>query len=172
VRLKDPRQFVVGKAVGDRKIRIEQAAVSGEEILKQAKKRAWGLEVPWRVKVIKVVGKQKSGVHDGVTVGKPNGAGLTEEEAGQIRKKRPSKKRRILLRGRKRAKDEMTEKRRVEKESKEEAEREKRTRRNREKKVKRKLKEKAKKAGGANGIDSVNVGDNAEPGVKSPSVCD
>lgn len=134
ISLRDPRTFIVQKAVGEQKAQFEDVAVSGETVLVNARKRAWGLEVPWRVRVLRVVGNRMSETKAG------------SRDVFEERKKRPGKKRRIILRGRKKSRDEMVEKRRVELESKEEAQKEKRIRRNREKKVKRRLKEKAKKS--------------------------
>lgn len=114
---------------------LQRVAISGEDILKLAASRNWGLEVPWRVTVLKSVGKNRKGKE--VLLSKD------EEKAG---KKKPGKKRRIILRKRQRALEEVREKKRVEEERKEEGDKEKRTRRNREKKVKRRLKEKAEKA--------------------------
>jgi hypothetical protein len=118
--------------------------VSGEDVLKAGKKKAWGLEVPWRVTVL----LQSS------PSSKSKPTQLSKQREGEDGKKtKPNKKRRIILRERKKKKDSADEARRKEREVKEEAEREKKTRRNREKKVKRKLKEKAKKEEG------VSVGD-------------
>jgi hypothetical protein len=63
------------------------------------------------------------------------------------RRKRPGKKRRLLLRKKIAAKVEHEERAAREKAEKEEAEKEKRTRRNREKKIKKRLRDKLKKAG-------------------------
>jgi hypothetical protein len=68
-----------------------------------------------------------------------------------MRKTKPGKKRRIILREKARRKQSIEETKRVERERREEAERLKRTRRNREKKVKRKMKMKASKAGDGDG---------------------
>lgn len=114
---------------------LQQLAISGEDILKLASTRNWGLEVPWRVTGLKSVGKNRKKKEVLVSA--------NEERTG---KKKPGKKRRIILRKRQRAVEEALKKKRVTDERKEEGEKEKRTRRNREKKVKRKLKEKAEKA--------------------------
>lgn len=135
--------YFVEKADGEKKHGFEVMALSGEDVLSRARKRAWGLEVPWRVRVLKVAGKKANGGRavDAVVA--------VEDETEDAKKKRPGKKRRIILRERKKAREKLLEQKNAEKERMDEAEREKRTRRNREKKVKRKLKEKAKKAGGA-----------------------
>jgi len=159
IRGRDPRVFIIGRAEGERKLGFQQMSRSGEEVLRQANRRAWGLEVPWRVSVIRIVGERKFGN----TFDTPNNV---EEDGGEAKRKRPGKKRRILLRGRRKKIEDDVERRRLDKERKEETEREKRTRRNREKKVKKKLKEKAKKTGMGEGdilednkgIDSDKVG--------------
>lgn len=139
LRLRDPRVFFVERAVGDRKARFEAVAVSGEEVKQNSGKRAWGLEVPWRVRVLRVTEKG--------TI-QPSTFDANEDEADgeDIKKRRPGKKRRVILRCRKKLRDEMAKKRQLDLESKQEAEKEKRTRKNREKKVKKRLKEKAKKS--------------------------
>jgi hypothetical protein len=141
---RDPRIFILGRAEGERKRGFESVAVSGEEVIRRKGLRAWGLEVPWRVLVVR----------DGRSMRSSKGSEVVEEEKeGDIkgRKKRAGKKRRILIRVRKRKEQEVRERRKKEEAEKEERKREKRTRRNREKKVKRKMKEKAKKAGNGEG---------------------
>lgn len=136
---RDPRVFILKKAEGEDKSRFERMAVSGEEVLRERERRAWGLEVPWRVVVWKKMRRQKEGSENdkkGILDGK---------------KRKLGKKRRIILREKMRKVEEARRRREEGEREKEEREREKRTRRNREKKVKRKLKEKAKKAGGGEG---------------------
>jgi hypothetical protein len=118
-------------------------------VLRLSRGRNWGLEVPWRVSVIRMSGKWKDA---GGKELRGREKGMEGDEEGK--RKRPGKKRRIILRERKKKSVEDAEKRkleeerkRVEREAREEMEREKRTKRNREKKVKRKMKEKMKKAG-------------------------
>jgi hypothetical protein len=144
VRNRNPKYYFAEKAVGEQKWRFESAALSGEEVLDLSKRRAWGLEVPWRVRVLKSIEKLK---------GAGNGAALGDkvvavEVGDETKRKRPGKKRRIIMRQRGGKREEIEERKRREKELKDETEREKRTRRNREKKVKKKMKEKAKKAEG------------------------
>jgi len=129
-------------------VQFESAAISGDEILRRRGDRAWGLEVPWRVRILKVYEKLKTGQKGEKAVK------VLEEAVDEKKRKKPGKKRRIVLRQRKKKIEEDKERRRKEREQKEETEKEKWTRRNREKKVKRRLKEKAKKAGSAvNGAD-------------------
>jgi len=152
VRARDPRLFYVPKAEGERRAGLQMMATSGEDVLEGAGRRAWGLEVPWRVKVIRLSGKSKlddfSETGDNVVLGTKMGDAVG-------RKKKPGKKRRIILRGHKKKAYEVAERKRIEMERKQETEKEKRARRNREKKLKRRAKERAKKAGGLESIGSL-----------------
>ncbi|KAH8821430.1 hypothetical protein F5884DRAFT_86700 [Xylogone sp. PMI_703] len=149
VRTRDASFYIQEKATGDRKRQIDAMAVSGEDILRGTEKRYFGWEVPWRVTVIRTSTKNPdlSLKDQGI------------QSAVEGKKKKPGKKRRILLRVRTKKKAEMQEKKIAEMEAKEAALKEKKTRRNREKKVKRKLKEKAKKAAstGESGAGNVDV---------------
>ncbi|KIM96016.1 hypothetical protein OIDMADRAFT_148537 [Oidiodendron maius Zn] len=142
---RDPRVFILGRAEGERKRGFESVAISGEEVLRRKGMRAWGLEVPWRVLVVR----------NGSSMKGTKGSGTSGED-WKVRdikgkKKRAGKKRRILIRVRKRKGEEEKERKRREEAERGEREREKRTKKNREKKVKRKMKEKAKKAGNGEG---------------------
>ncbi|KAH7378131.1 hypothetical protein BKA64DRAFT_766960 [Cadophora sp. MPI-SDFR-AT-0126] len=49
-----PREFYISpKAAGDRKAQLESVAVTGDDILAERGRRHWGLEVPWRVRVLR-----------------------------------------------------------------------------------------------------------------------
>lgn len=160
--------FLAPKATGSRRAELDFAAVSGDDVRAERGRRHWGLEVPWRVRLLRPDGtlipasrppskhptsnsRPTDGVDTALGLNNVNNAQLVtltdradaRSETGTRTK--PNKKRRILLRERKRKRDVAEEARRKERESKEEAEKEKRTRRNREKKVKRRMKEKAKK---------------------------
>jgi hypothetical protein len=136
--------YFAEKADGERRQGFVVMALSGEEVVGRARERAWGLEVPWRVRVLKVA-RRKASEDAAAPVDAVVGI---EDENQDAKKKRPGKKRRIILRERKKIREKLQEQKKAEEDKREEAEREKRTRRNREKKVKRKMKEKAKKAGG------------------------
>lgn len=155
---RDNRIFIVGRAQGEERRRFQHSAMRGEDVLTRSRSRAWGLEVPWRVAMI-TEGRRRRGDLEGRTrrlgeelvliSGEGKRAGdigerVIGEEKGEKRR-RPGKKRRIVLRMRAKSVKEAAERRRVEAAQRDEAEREKRTRRNREKKVKRKMKAKAKK---------------------------
>jgi hypothetical protein len=146
VRDRNREYYFAEKASGDTQVGFEIMALSGEEVMSRARKRAWGLEVPWRVRVLKVVGRKRPGDAGEVV--------RIEDGVADMKRKRPGKKRRVILREQKKSKEKLEEQKKLEREKKDEAEKEKRTRRNREKKVKRKMKEKAKKAG-----DAVDDGD-------------
>lgn len=139
---RDRAHYFATPATGDRKIGFETMAVSGETVLAWRNIRARGLEVPWRVNVIKIHSSSEL---------KPDGftqVNITVEDEDKERKKcKPNKKRRVILREKQRKKEKAEEEKRKRNEGKEAAEREKKTRLNRAKKVKRKMKEKAIKAG-------------------------
>ncbi|KAF7955056.1 uncharacterized protein EAE97_000315 [Botrytis byssoidea] len=151
VQERDKSYYFTGPIEGQRKEKYAIAAISGENILEGRGKRYWGLEVPWRVRVVKIgVGGQKKLGSNGL---------LGARNSSNVEKRRKlGKKKRILMRERRRAIEAQEQAMTREKESKEEADKERRARKNREKKVKRKAKEKALKAA-AGGIDQT------EPGV-------
>jgi hypothetical protein len=99
-------------ATGRRREEFESVAVRGEDVLCHQRDRAWGLEVPWRVRILKISKKE-------ATVLKLNGGlgnavvGMAEEK---ITRTKPNKKRRIVLRMEKRAREEMEEARRKQRE--------------------------------------------------------
>ncbi|KAE9374101.1 hypothetical protein N431DRAFT_481407 [Stipitochalara longipes BDJ] len=144
-RERDKAFYIAAPATGEALSAIQFAALSGEEVLKLAQGRNWGLEVPWRVSVLRV-GESGSKAKARARDGEKGQVGLKGDMEGE-KKKKPGKKRRVVLRERERARVKKEEAKIREREGREEAEREKRTRRNREKKVKRKMKEKALKAG-------------------------
>ncbi|POS79512.1 hypothetical protein DHEL01_v202095 [Diaporthe helianthi] len=142
--------YLAEEATPDQRQGFCYAAVTAEDIAAGARKRAWGLERPWRVVKISLTSKK-------------SGSGTAESEAGATatsevdtedgpKRKRPGKKRRIAARikaraekGKKeavKARREAAEKQRI---SKEEHLLEKKKRLNREKKLKRRAKEKQKK---------------------------
>ncbi|CCD34936.1 hypothetical protein BofuT4_P021720.1 [Botrytis cinerea T4] len=150
VQERDKSYYFTGPIEGQRKEEYAIAAISGEDVLEGRGKRYWGLEVPWRVRVVKIgVGGQKKLGSNGLVV--RNGSN------GE-KKRKLGKKMRILTRERRRTIEAQEQAMTREKESKEEADKERRARKNREKKVKRKAKEKALKAA-TGGIDQT------EPGV-------
>ena len=149
-RERDKSFYIAPPLTGEARAQIEEICVSGEEVLSGARGRNWGLEVPWRVSVVSVSGPRS----------KPRRSEKhkREEEGDELERKKPGKKRRIILRERQRKREATEAAKKLEREKKEEAEREKRTRRNREKKVKRKMKEKGLKGGESSGTAVVGEG--------------
>lgn len=156
-RQRDKTYYFARRAEGERKAQFEFAAVSGETVLAWREKRAWGLEVPWRVRTIRVLppAKKAKATSNGQSIPATDEQDAVVGEEVTVpekkKKKKVGKKRRIMLREKARKREVAEAARRKAAELKEETEKEKRTRRNREKKVKRKLKEKAKKLGGDGG---------------------
>ena len=93
-----------------RKERFAFAALSGEDVLSLARRRAWGLEVPWRVRAIRVTSVAKSKADASSNLALKSGHSLQSGQ-GEVRievdpsekgKRKPGKKRRIILRERQR----------------------------------------------------------------------
>lgn len=135
--------YLAGELTPEQRASYSSAAITAEDIYAMSKTRAWGLEVPWRVKKI-TLSKSKTrtlsrGSSDSLTT-------LPVQEEEQLRKrKRPGKKRRVLLRTKDKAKKEQQAAAEKQKMSKEEHLKEKKKRLNREKKLKRRQKDKEKK---------------------------
>ncbi|KAI9816783.1 MAG: hypothetical protein M1827_001428 [Pycnora praestabilis] len=139
--------YFAAKASAAARRDFENAALRGEDVVRMGRTR-WvrspvrgigsemtGCSLPWRVITIKTTNRQRS---------QPD---LHSEALNPHTRRRPGKKRRIILRKATVAKNQRREQINQSKAQSEAAEREKRTRRNREKKVKRKVKEKEKKMG-------------------------
>lgn len=161
-----PVEFYLRDFTAEERARFREVAVNYEDVLRMARQRAWGLEVPWRVKTITLKQSQPVKTPSSGTRKFKSKLALEEaEEEGSKKRKRPGKKRRILLRTKEKEK---AEKERIRKErqeaieksklSKEEHLREKRKRLNREKKLKRRQKEKEKKMAAGGGAGSVGDG--------------
>ncbi|TGO09277.1 hypothetical protein BTUL_0173g00250 [Botrytis tulipae] len=150
VQERDKSYYFTGPIEGQRKEEYAIAAISGENVLEGRGKRYWGLEVPWRVRVVKI------GVSGQKKLGSNGLLGARNSSNGE-KKRKLGKKKRILMRERRRAIEAQEQAMTREKESKEEADKERRARKNREKKVKRKAKEKALKAA-AGGINQTEPG--------------
>lgn len=132
--------YVASNPTPEQLERYHLAAVAGEDIILGARKRAWGLERPWRV--IRLTVSKKSLAVLQVTTGR---SGEGDEEQKAAKKKRPGKKRRIASRIKAKAEKEKREAEEKHKMSKEEHLKEKKKRLNREKKLKRRAKEREKK---------------------------
>ncbi|KAG8159392.1 hypothetical protein KVR01_011053 [Diaporthe batatas] len=142
--------YLAGEATPDQRERYCYAAVTAEDIIAGASKRAWGLERPWRVVKISLSSRKARSN----TAGSDAGATATSEDNTEdgAKRKRPGKKRRIAVRIKARAEKEKREAEKARREaaekqriSKEEHLLEKKKRLNREKKLKRRAKEKEKK---------------------------
>lgn len=151
-----PTEFYLKDFTSEEREQFRQVAVDYADIIREAQQRAWGLEVPWRV--TKITMKAGRPISFTVSQQKPEGKSkgkqkpAQDEESGK--RKRPGKKRRIVLRIKdkerlekeriRKEKEEAMEKQRM---TKEEHLRQKKKRLNREKKLKRRQKEKEKKMG-------------------------
>lgn len=126
--------------------RFRRAALSADYILADAKRRRWGLEKPWRITHITITTASRH--HQGLDASASQVAAAPD---GIAKRKRPGKKRRIILRVREKAKKEKEEAAKKTLVDKEEHLAAKKKRLNREKKLKRRAKEKEKKAAVAGG---------------------
>lgn len=138
--------YLVTDLPPEKKQQYEMAAVSGEDVIERSKMRAWGLELPWRVRTIKVTRK----------AGRREGEAAAHVEDGQAAKrKRPGKKRRTAMRIKARAEAQAEEAAKQKMAEKEEHVKDKKKRMNRLKKMRRRAKKKTEKgAGGEAGGES------------------
>lgn len=138
---RNSRYFFTGQITPLERRRFELAAVSGEDIQRGLLVRHTGLEVPWRVSVIKQqVSRRK--------ISEAKDVGIEDENHPTVgKRKRMGKKMRILHRKREKIRKELLLLEQEKLASKAAAEREKKTKRNKEKQLKKRAKEKAKKAG-------------------------
>ncbi|KAI6251087.1 hypothetical protein HI914_00738 [Erysiphe necator] len=139
------------------------SAVEGETVKQWSTQRAWGLEVPWRVQILrtqisayKEVPKAYSNngqenINVSIESNTPTSSEIlqaqfqTQESCKSNKRRKPSKKRRIAVRKKLRAILALEEQQMQMKELKAQALKEKKIRRNREKKIKRKIKKKKEK---------------------------
>lgn len=132
-----PVTYYMAKPTPEQRERYRQVAVSGGDIVAGARKRAWGLERPWKVVKITVSAGRPSKATSSVV-----NSAVTGDQGDEGTKKRPGKKRRIAMRIKAKAEKARREAQEDQKMSKEEHLREKKKRLNREKKLKRRAKEK------------------------------
>lgn len=134
--------YLAEKPSQDAMAGFRAAAVTPDYLFQDARRRRWGLEKPWRVTDITIstkgVGADSLNRHAGVP---PTAAGA--ESAGG--RKRPGKRRRIILRTRQKARQEREEAEKLKLVEKEQHLMDKKKRLNREKKLKRRAKEREKK---------------------------
>ena len=133
---KDPRIWTRPRASGQRLAQIQFSTISGENVLQESKRRNWGLEVPWRVKIVKQKFVSGNGLGDIST-------SIAAVEECKKRKK-PGKKRRMVLRMRVKKLEEERSRQEEETKQREEADKQRRMQKNREKKIKQKKRAKAK----------------------------
>ncbi|KUI56731.1 hypothetical protein VP1G_04133 [Cytospora mali] len=140
-----PITYYMAEPTPEQREAYRDVAVTGEDIIAGAGKRAWGLERPWRVVKITVSSDRPSkGASSAVN------AKVADDLKGDevAKRKRPGKKRRIAMRIKSKAEKAQEE----QKMTKEEHLKEKKKRLNREKKLKRRAKEKQQRlAAKANG---------------------
>ncbi|KAJ4389206.1 hypothetical protein N0V93_006669 [Gnomoniopsis smithogilvyi] len=140
--------YFAGEPTPEQLQMYRQSALAGDDIVLGARKRAWGLERPWRI--IRIGGPARSlqtpsvkGLNVKVRTATP-----IVEEVDQQKRKRPGKKRRIATRIKAKAEKEKREAAERQKMTKEEHLKEKKKRLNREKKLKRRAKEREQKLAG------------------------
>ncbi|KAI1415170.1 hypothetical protein F5Y13DRAFT_156779 [Hypoxylon sp. FL1857] len=132
------------------------AAVSADYILQDAKKRRWGLEKPWRVTTITITTDKKTAA--------PSGSIRAVSETGRPKKKRPGKKRRIILRVRAKAKKERETAAKQQLIEKEQHLQEKKKRLNKVKKLRRRAKAREKKQNAGDDAVSEHSSRDSSPG--------
>ena len=133
--------YLTGPPGPEKLAQFDYAAIQYGDILSGSRQRAWGLEVPWKVRRV-IVSSGRTSDKSGRAVA---AAATSSMEQGDRKRKRPGKKRRIALRQKEKALKEKvaaTEKQQM---TKEEHLKEKKKRLNREKKLKRRQKEREKK---------------------------
>lgn len=136
-----PTSYFLAEELSSRAKEFQVAAVSANYLLEDATKRRWGLEKPWRVKTISIKTSKRNGTPT------RSDSRTTTTETGKQKRKRPGKKRRIILRVREKAKKEQLEAMRQQLVEREQHIKDKKQRLNRQKKLKRRAKEREKKQG-------------------------
>ncbi|KAK7730382.1 hypothetical protein SLS53_009000 [Cytospora paraplurivora] len=147
-----PVTYYLAEATPEQREGYQYAAVTADDIVAGAGKRAWGLEKPWRVVKITVSSDRPQKGSSSAATSK-----LVEDQGDEgAKRKRPGKKRRIALRIKTKAEKAQVD----QKMSKEEHLKEKKKRLNREKKLKRRAKEKEQRLA-AKGQDGTQAGPGA-----------
>lgn len=147
-----PSYYLAGEPTPEQLQMYRQSALAGDDIVLGARKRAWGLERPWRI--IRIGDSPRSvkepvpipGARVKVTAA--TAASSVVGEDGKEKRKRPGKKRRIAARTKAKAEKEKREAADKQKMTKEEHLKEKKKRLNREKKLKRRAKEREQRLAG------------------------
>ncbi|KXH64331.1 hypothetical protein CNYM01_06278 [Colletotrichum nymphaeae SA-01] len=156
--------YIAGEPTPEVKAELAFAAVSGEEVLKRAQRRWWGMEQPWRVTTTSGTRVSSKGTAGTAAAAAGGDAGKTKEEADAAvaRRRRPGKKKRLAIRVKQRERVKKAEELEKFKAGKEEALKEKKKRLNRLKKLRKRAKAKEGKNGGGEG-----GGDGGESGSGS-----
>ena len=153
---KRPTSYYVAEAPApDTMAKFRSVAVTADHLFQDARQRRWGLEKPWRVTRITVT--------DGTLQRLEGHVGDATAGRSADRRKRPGKRRRIMLRTREKAKKERAEAEKLKLVEKEQYMKDKKKRLNREKKLKRRAKEREKKLATKEGEDD-GVGSDQDSG--------
>ncbi|KAJ4423495.1 hypothetical protein N0V82_001820 [Gnomoniopsis sp. IMI 355080] len=155
--------YFAGEPTPEQLHMFRQSALAGDDVVLGARKRAWGLERPWRI--IRLGGQSKSAGRPSVrgsNVKVVATAAPIANEGDQQKRKRPGKKRRIATRTKAKTEKEKREAAEKQKMTKEEHLKEKKKRLNREKKLKRRAKEREQKLAGKGH-------DGSQPTVSNPA---
>lgn len=155
--------YFAGEPTPEQLQMFRQSAMAGDDIVLGARKRAWGLERPWRI--IRIGGPAKSVKQpavQGSVVRATTATSIVTAEGDHQKRKRPGKKRRIATRIKAKAEKEKREAAEKQKMTKEEHLKEKKKRLNREKKLKRRAKEREQKLAGKSQ-------DGSQPTVSNPA---
>ncbi|KAI0840084.1 hypothetical protein F5Y06DRAFT_263594 [Hypoxylon sp. FL0890] len=129
--------YLAGEPSPEAAEEYRMAAVSADYLFQDAKKRRWGLEKPWKVTTITITTNKKMAA--------PGSSVSTANETGRPKKKRPGKKRRIILRVREKVKKEREAAAKQQLIEKEQHLQEKKKRLNKVKKLRRRAKAREKK---------------------------
>ncbi|KAI0381780.1 hypothetical protein F5Y04DRAFT_59871 [Hypomontagnella monticulosa] len=148
--------YLAGEPSPESAKEFRMAAVSADYLLQDAKKRRWGLEKPWKVTTIAITINKK------VAASGSSANNTIADEIGKPKKKRPGKKRRIILRSREKAKKEHEQATKQHLADKEQHLKDKKKRLNRQKKLKRRAKEREKKQGTGDDAASEQSGGSAQ----------
>lgn len=138
--------YVAAEPSPEQRAQWEMSTVTGEDVLARSKQRCWGLEKPWRLTRIVISADTGEKGGGGSEINTAAAAATTgslspADAAGESKKKRPGKRRRIAMR----VKAKALEEEQAKLQTKEEHLREKKKRLNREKQLKRRQKERERK---------------------------
>jgi hypothetical protein len=136
--------YAVTNVPEEQKRQYSLAAVSGEDVVLRSSWRRWALEIPWKVTHIPAIRRGRSDASEGKKVA---------EEEGDVKRRRPGKKRRIALRAKQRSAKDKAEAAAAQKVEKEEHIKDKKKRMNRLKKLRKRAKNREQKQANARAAD-------------------